>query len=578
MKRATVTVLGLMLATLGLAATASGQVAPAPPTSVSLPAGVQAVTVPSPGNAILSFRPRGTTVVELKGTDRMPGASVSLKVESRPGFVEIDINRGAIKGLEPATRFGRDFLTYVLWVVSVDGAAMNIGEITFEAGAPISINVTTPYQTFWMMVTAEPDFAVRDPSPIVVLVSQSQEPATANQAHPVRGSLIYYTNYTDYDTRRPVEPPPAVAAELLQARKAVELASKSGILSRPTPAGEEPLPDELRTRETLEIARDFLARAEAAFQKEPASQDGIQFARTAAQIAENARALALGAVGGIYVRQLSRELDRLRARAAACEEELARANRELASLHDRVAQLEAALDAERRRTKELESQLLALQERISLLESELEACRKENARLAEERDKICDELRRQLASLGQLSERGGQLVLTLASDILFDFDRYDLRPAARENLARLAVVRLLLFPNAQVRYEGHTDLVGDEDYNQWLSEQRALAVYRYFLQDTIAHTQEESQRAPLEEKLNLVDQLLKMNYNQARRQAAQRQDWLAPLGDAVVGKGMREPVVDEKGPNEKNRRVTLIFPPAQAGQLTTLCPTTPAPR
>lgn len=571
MKRATLTVLGLLLTTLGLQAQA-------PPASTPLPAGLQAITVPSPGNAILSFRPRGTTVVELKGTERMPGAEVILKVESRPGFVEIDINRGDIKNLEPAARFGRDFLTYVLWVVSVDGAAMNIGEITFEEGKPISINVTAPYQSFWMMVTAEPDFAVRDPSPIVVLVSQSQEPEAGNKAHPVPGQLIYYTNYTDYDTRRPAEPPPSVAPELLQARKAVELASKSGILARPTPAGEEPLPDEQRTRQTLEIARDFLARAEAAFQKEPTSQDGVQFARTAAQIAENARALALGAVGGIYVRQLSRELDRLRARAAACEEELARAQRELASLRHRTAQLEAALDAERRRTKELESQLLALQERISLLEAELEATRKENARLAEERDKICDELRRQLSSLGQLSERGGQLVLTLASDILFDFDRYDLRPAARENLARLAVVRLLLFPNAQVRYEGHTDLVGDEDYNQWLSEQRALAVYHYFLQDGIARTENESERAPLEEKLNLVEQLLKMNYNQARRQAAQRQEWLAPLGDAVVGKGLREPVVAEKGPNEKNRRVTLIFPPAQAGQLTTLCPGTPAPR
>lgn len=543
---------------------------------------VQAIEVPSPGDAILSFRPRGTTVVGLKATERMPNASVVLKVESRPGFVEIDINRGDIKGLEPASRFGRDFLTYVLWVVSVDGAAMNIGEITFEGGAPISINVTTPYQTFWMMVTAEPDYAVNDPSPVVVLVSQAQAGDATNKAHPVPSGLIYYTNYTDYDTSPAGELPANVPSELLQARKAVELAANSGILARPTPESEEPLPDELRTRETLRLARDFLSRAETAFEKEGRSQEAIQWARTAAQIAENARALARGAVGGIYVRQLDRELQKLRAQYAECAQELARARRELESLRDRQTQLEAALDAERRRTKELESQLLALKERISLLESELaaaraelEQARKENAALRVERDKICAELRRQLASLGQLQERGGELVLTLASDILFDFDRYDLRPVARENLAKLAVVRELLLPNSAVRYEGHTDLVGEEDYNQWLSEQRALAVYRYFLQDRLARIQDEAARKQLEAQLSRVEQLLKMTYQQARRQAAPRQELLTPLGDTVIGKGMREPVTPEKGPNERNRRVTLSFPEAPTGELTALCPAPP---
>ncbi|HXE75869.1 MAG TPA: OmpA family protein [Candidatus Xenobia bacterium] len=540
--------------------------------------GLRAITVPAPGGAILSFRPRGTTVVELRGTERMPNASVTLKVESRPGFVEIDINRGDIKGLEPASRFGRDFLTYVLWVVSVDGAATNVGEITFEAGAPISINVTTTYQTFWMMVTAEPDFAVKDPSSVVVLVSQSQDKTvTTNKAHPVPGALLYYTNYGEY-AARPAAPAPArVPSELLQARKAVELASSSGILARPTPAGEEPLPDELRTRDTLQLAQDFLARAEDAFRHDGASADAIQYSRTAAQIAENARALALGAVGGIYVRQLERDLERARAQYDACSKELAR-------LRERLGKLEVELEQERRHTRELESQLLALQERIRSLEEQLEAARRdlaaardENARLAAERDKICAELRRQLASLGQLQEQGGQMVLTLASDILFDFDRYDLRPVARENLARLAVIRLLLFPGATVRYEGHTDLVGEEDYNQWLSEQRALSVYRYFLEDALARTSDEDTRTGLQEQLNRAEQLLKMTYAQTRRQPEQRQALLAPVSDVVVGKGMREPVVAEKGPNEKNRRVMLLFPPVRAGEATSLCPAAPSP-
>ncbi|MGH9788446.1 MAG: OmpA family protein [Candidatus Acidiferrales bacterium] len=544
--------------------------------------GVRALSAPATGGAILSFRARGTTVVDLKGTELMPNASVVLKVESRPGFVEIDINRGDIKGLQPASRFGRDFLTYVLWVVSVDGAATNIGEITFGAGAasaPISINVTTTYQTFWMMVTAEPDFGVNDPSPVVVLVSQSQDATvTTNKALPVPGGLIYYTSYGDYDMR-PAEfaPPAGVPSELLQARKAVELAELSGIIARPTPVDEEPLPDELRTRETLQLARQFLAQAEDLFRRGGATPETIQFARTAAQIAENARALALGAVGGIYVRQVERDLEKARAQLAACEAELAR-------VRERLRSVEAELAQERARVRELESQLAALQQRLRMLESEvarlqaeLDAARQENARLAADRDKICAELRRQLASLGQLQEQGGQMVLTLASDILFDFDRYELRPVARENLAKLSVIRLMLFPGAVVRYEGHTDLVGEEDYNQWLSEQRALSVYRYFLEDALARAQEEDAHTDIQEQLNRVDQLLKMTWAQTRRQPAQRQELLEPIATVVVGKGMREPVVAEKGQNEKNRRVTLSFPPVEAGDVSTLCPQMPSP-
>ena len=128
MKRALVAVALVAFTSLGVAAQERLR--------VPVSKGVRALSAPATGGAILSFRARGTTTVDLKGTELMPNASVVLKVESRPGFVEIDINRGDIKGLGPASRFGRDFLTYVLWVVSVDGAATNIGEITFEAGLP----------------------------------------------------------------------------------------------------------------------------------------------------------------------------------------------------------------------------------------------------------------------------------------------------------------------------------------------------------------------------------------------------------------------------------------------------------
>jgi hypothetical protein len=279
---------------------------------VERPAQISIVEVKEPDGQILSYRYlASSTVVRMRGTRRAPEARATLKIGSRPGFVELDINRGAISGLRPARTLGEDFLTYVLWAVSVDGRASNLGEITFDGGSPISINVTTPYQTFWLMLTAEPDFAVADPSPLVVMysVGQSAEGASQNKgAIHIRRPLFYYTHYTMYDSSAGVvESGPN---DLLQGRKAVELASKSGVLA-PQGLPRTATNEEQQTREALELAQNFLAQAEAAFQKNPKGSEVVQFARTAAQIAENARALALGAVGGVLVRRLESDIQAL---------------------------------------------------------------------------------------------------------------------------------------------------------------------------------------------------------------------------------------------------------------------------
>lgn len=533
------------------------------------PASIKAIEVTEPGGQILSFRHLGgTTVVEMKGTQIEPLATAKMKIESRPGFLEIDINRGDIRGLQPARRFGRDFLTYVLWAVSVDGAAMNLGEITFDATGPVSINVTTPYQTFWLMVTAEPDFAVNDPSPVAVLYSVNQDSTpTTIKAVPVPGQPLYYTYYTQYDTS-PAVVDLGTPNELLQARKAVELASKFGILARPPASGEEPLPDEVRTRATLEQARKFLEQAEEAFRAGGNRREAVQFARTAAQIAENARALSVGAVGGLFLRQLERQLERTQAQAESCR-------KEVAELRERQQKFEADLAVERKRGDDALEQVAALERQLAANREWLQRAQADNLRLQQDREKICGELRRQLSSLGQLTQQGGDMVLTLASDILFDLGSYELRPAARESLAKLAILRLLLFPEAEVRYEGHTDRVGEDDFNQWLSEQRALAVFRYFLQESLNHTEDLARKGMLATRLATVQKLEGMAYQVSRRNASERQALLAELADAVTGKGEHEPVEDVPGPSERNRRVELLFPPAQVGQLSSLCEAQP---
>jgi outer membrane protein OmpA-like peptidoglycan-associated protein len=388
---------------------------------------------------------------------------------------------------------------------------------------------------------------------------------------------VYYSHYTDYSSGE-AEPVSAAPRELLQARKAMELATRKGFLAEYVAAAPEAPAHEKQARDVFYQARAYFEEAEKQFQTGGDAQVVAQYAQTAAQLAENARALASGATGDGPLQLLVSEIEALRASEARAREESNDARRTVTSLQDRLSQLEGSLDLERRRTRELEGQLLAVRERINLLEGNLEGAREDTARLRGQRGRICEDLRRQLAALGKLAERGHEVVLTLASDLLFDFNSFDLKPAARESLARLSVLRLLLFPGAEVRYEGHTDLAGEEDYNQWLSEQRALSVYRYFVEEQAANARVPDERAEAESRLAQIEQLLAMNYNVARRQADRRQELLEALGGEVVGKGMREPLVPERGPNEENRRVNLIFPETTAAGLNTLCPAvSPAP-
>ena len=276
---------------------------------------LRAIDLGYPEGQILSYRKgRGSTEIYMRGTALAPRARIKLKVESRPGFLELDINRGDINRLGLAREHGKDFLTYVMWAVSISGQAANLGEITFSGRSPISINVTTTYQTFWLMVTAEPDYAVAEPSSRVVLYSVKQEVVKdrpEKKALPVKGDMFYYTRYGGYDTSPQVESDAPI--DLQQARKAVDLASRAGVLAVEPPVGvEEPL-EVGRTRSTLALARTFLADAERHYSEKPKGRDVVQFARTAAQIAENARALAMGAVGGGLIRALESELARERA-------------------------------------------------------------------------------------------------------------------------------------------------------------------------------------------------------------------------------------------------------------------------
>jgi hypothetical protein len=276
------------------------------------PLQLKVVEINEPNGQILSYRQRaGSITVQMRGTKLAPEAQIDMKVGSRPGFlglnigkrpglVEVEMNGSAVSGLRPAHTFGKDFLTYVVWAVSADGKASNLGEVAFSGNRANNMKLTTPLQTFWLMVTAEPNYAVIDPSRLVVMYSRGlpNSMPPESKALVIPGKLFYFTHYNVYDSvvGSSLEPVPN---QLLQARKAVELASKSGILvNRPTGTL---LKEEEYTRAGLAQAKSFLAKAEAAYQKNPKGQDVVQFARTAVQSAENARSLSTGAAGNLQL-------------------------------------------------------------------------------------------------------------------------------------------------------------------------------------------------------------------------------------------------------------------------------------
>ena len=112
----------------------------------------------------------GTTKVNFRGTDLLQRASGEARVEGKKTNFEVDAK---FEGLEDATKFGLEFLTYVAWAVSPQGRPVNLGEVSLDHNGSAHLKAYTDLQTFGMIVTAEPYFAVTQPGNMVVMESAS---------------------------------------------------------------------------------------------------------------------------------------------------------------------------------------------------------------------------------------------------------------------------------------------------------------------------------------------------------------------------------------------------------------------
>ena len=237
------------------------------------------VTVVGRTTPAINYRPRsGETRVDLVGTPLLPQARGFAEVSGEKGYIEIDAR---LEKMESARKFGEEYLTYVLWAITPEGRATNLGEVQIDDD-DARIEVTTQLQAFALIVTAEPYFAVTQPSDVVVMENMVRE-NTRGQVETVQAKYellrrgTYLMNQSANFKVKPLEP--GAPLDLAEARNAVELARLAGA--------------DRYAADTYAKATRLLTDAEIAREKRKRGNDVMMPARQAAQTAEDARLIAL---------------------------------------------------------------------------------------------------------------------------------------------------------------------------------------------------------------------------------------------------------------------------------------------
>ena len=484
----------LVLILAGAASAQTDTAVPPDQTVVSTegPITVFRVNVTARTTKAVNYRHRGgSTTVDFRGTDLMPEVGGHANVDGKVGRLAISAE---LTHLRPARNYGGQYLTYVLWAITPEGRPVNLGEILPGENGKSKISVTTDLQAFGMIVTAEPYYAVTHPSDEVI-AENILRPETKGFEEPIDTKFDVLEG-GQYTIDMPADQLPATHADdrvpldLLEARNAVAIAKAAGA--------------EQYAASSLAKAVEMLDRAEDYLQRKQGRTPIGTAARGATQMAEDARVLTLR----------HKEQDRLDAERRARREAQEKAEAEAKEAQGRATQAQAQseedarkradaeraqAEAERARTEAQANQAasLAAQQQAQAdadaarrAAEDSERQKQEAQRATEEAEKARAEAVRQkeemrarlLAQLNQVLQtrdtvRG--LVVNMP-DVLFDFNKYTLKPAARERLARVSGI-VLAYPDLKLEIEGHTDSIGTEEYNQTLSEKRAATVRDYLI-------------------------------------------------------------------------------------------------
>ena len=451
------------------------------------------VTVVSRSVKAVNYKHRGgATKLDFAGTDLMPGANGQAKVESKKGYIEIEVEFG---NLENPTTFGNEYLTYILWAISPEGRAINLGEVLVGGNHRSKLDVTTDLQAFALVVTAEPYYAVRQPSNVVVLENVVREDTKGTtEAMETKYELLERGGYipTGYKFD-PVVQNAKLPLEFFEARNALRIAQSEG--------AETYAKDSYQHAVQLMDKTDQYATS-GHIDKKPL----IAAAREAVQTAEDARAIAVKKIDEERLENERQAAANAQAQTQAQADDATRRAQQAQSDQARaeLASAQATADAAKARTDAADAQAETARAKSDMADSQAASASALSAAQADadqsrmsaqqsqltaqqaEADKVAmrTRLSEQLNKILQTRDSARGLIVSM-SDVLFDTGKYSLKPGAREKLAKVAGI-LLAYPGLNIEVGGYTDNVGGDAMNQTLSENRASSVRDYLVQQGVA--------------------------------------------------------------------------------------------
>jgi outer membrane protein OmpA-like peptidoglycan-associated protein len=436
----------------------------------------------------------GSTKINFRGTDLMSTASGEAQVESKRGAIQIEAEFG---GLDRPTTFGNEYLTYVLWAISPEGRSVNVGEVLVGNNHRSKLAVTTDLQAFALIVTAEPYYAVRRPSNVVVLENEVR-PDTAGTSEEVdaKYELIDRGGYipTGYKFD-PVVLNAKLPLEFFEARNAVRIAKLAGAeenasSSYENAVGQMKRADDLATmkhvdkKSLISMSREVVQTADDARE--------IAVKRMDADRVNAERNAAADRVADADAQSKQAMADRMSAEAATADADRRRAEADRASAAAREQQLDAQAESDRNRAAAADANKATADAQQGQRDAEAESERNKAAaaksdqqvqQAVRDREELRAKLLQQFNAILATRDTARGLVVNL-SDVLFDTGKYTLRPLAREKLAKISGI-VLAYPDLKLAIEGNTDSVGSDAMNQVLSEKRASSVMNYLAAQNI---------------------------------------------------------------------------------------------
>jgi len=423
-------------------------------------------------------------------TDRAPNGQLEAEVTYEQGQARIELQ---FKDMKAPVLFGGDVTAYVLWAVTRDGIAENLGELYIDEGSG-KAEYSTGQKNFAMIVTAETHFLVTQPSELLLHTS---EPADNKRAS---NSTFIFSGFApapdhDLESIAHFEYKGDMPLELMQAEKTYALAEENDALTyasdimrdaKITLAQARGLSKEKRNRKGMvDYARRSVALSSEAIRiterkieaerlaeeiarrraEMEALQSKVEQAQAARETAEQQKAQLLEDMSN-----LSREIQSVREERESLAERVTEAQAAVNNLKEEQASIGLAMEQLRESKAELESQKADLEASMVNLEERMNS-------LKEEKAKLSQRLEGALKMVADTNQSARGLIVNLP-DILFDFNKATLKDPAKITLAKLAGI-LIIMPELNLRVEGHTDSIGTKEYNLKLSEQRADSVLQF---------------------------------------------------------------------------------------------------